>query len=461
MTGAPGRPAPVRRTLAGGAAVIVQEAHTTPAVSLNLSIDAGSVCDPASAPGAAHFLARVLDRGTSRRSADEIAETCDGGGVTLAVHATRHTLSLGCTCLAEDFAAMVDLLADIVRDPLCPEAEVEKRRRQILTAIRQDDDSPAARAVERLNRLLYGEAHPYGRRVKGTAASVEGIDRGALLDYHRDRVAPSALSVVVVGDVAADAAGDAVAAAFDGWQAAPAPPPDLAPPPAPAGRRRDVVPMPGKAQVDLAYGFAAVARTDPAYHAHVLLANVLGQYGMGGRVGRSVRERQGMAYYAFAGFEADRIAGPLIVRAGVNAANVDRALASIDEVVAEMGAEGVTEAELEDSRRYLVGSLPRTLETNAGTAAFLQNAERFGLGLDYDRRLPGLLGAVTRDEVNAAARALLAPERAAVAVAGPVAADGAEPAAAAGAEGGASDGTGPGAAAEAGEAAAGAEGAGS
>ena len=436
MSAEPRRPAPLRRVLANGAAVVVREAHTTPAVSLNLSLDAGSVCDPAGAPGVAHFLARVLDRGTGRRSADEIAETCDGGGVTLAVHATRHTLSLGCTCLAEDFAAMVDLLADVLRDPLCPEPEVETRRRQILTAIRQDDDSPAARAVERLHRLLYGDGHPYGRRVKGTAASVEGIDRRALLDFHRARAAPAALSVVVVGDVAADAAADAVAAAFEGWQAAAAPPPELTPPPAASGRRREVVPMPGKAQVDLAYGFAAVARTDPTYHAHVLLANVLGQYGMGGRVGRSVRERQGMAYYAFAGFEADRIPGPLVIRAGVNAANVDRAVASIDEVVAEMGGGGVTEGELEDSRRYLVGSLPRTLETNAGTAAFLQNAERFWLGLDYDRRLPDLLGAVTRDDVNAAARALLDPERAAVAIAGPVAArssglptaDGAEPA---------------------------------
>ena len=419
MTAEPGRPAPVRRTLANGAAVVVKEARTTPAVSLNLSLDAGSVCDPAGAPGVAHFLSRVLDRGTPRRSAGDIAETCDGGGVTLAVRATRHTLALGCTCLAEDFAAIVELLADVVRNPLCPEAEVETRRRQILTAIRQDDDSPAARAGEHLNRLLYGDGHPYGRRVKGTAASVGEIDRGALLDFHRRRVAPSALSVVVAGDVRAEAATDAVAAAFEGWRAEAAPPPRLAPPLPAAGRRRAVVPMPGKAQVDVAYGFAAVARTDPAYHAHVLLANVLGQYGMGGRVGRSVREQQGMAYYAFGNFQADRIAGPLIVRAGVNAANVDRALASIDEVVAKLGAEGVTEAELDDSKRYLVGSLPRTLETNAGTAAFLQNAQRFGLGLDYDRRLPDLLGAVTRDEVNAAARALLAPERAAVAIAGP------------------------------------------
>ena len=424
MTG-PDRPAPARRALANGAAVIVREAHTTPAVSLNLSLDAGSICDPAAAPGAAHFLSRVLDRGTRRRSAEEIAEALDGGGVTLAVHATRHTLSLGCTCLAEDFPAFVELLADVVRNPACPEAEVETRRRQVLTAIREDDDNPAARAVERLHGLLYGGGHPYGRRVKGTAASVEAIGRADLVDFHRARVAPASLSVVVVGDVEAAAAADAVAAAFEDWRAEAAPPPDLPGPPAAGERRREVVPMPNKAQVDLAYGFAAVARTDPAYHAHVLLANVLGQYGMGGRIGRSVRERQGMAYYAFCGFEADRIPGPLVVRAGVAAANVDRALASIDEVVGELGAAGVTEAELDDSKRYLVGSLPRTLETSAGTAAFLQNAERFGLGLDYDRRLPGLLRAVTRDEVNAAARRLLAPERAAVAIAGPC--EGAEP----------------------------------
>ena len=425
MSASPDRPAPLRHTLANGAAVVVKEAHTTPAVSVSLSIDAGSICDPDGAPGTAHLLSRVIDRGTSRRSGEEIAETCDGGGVTLAVHATRHTLSLGCTCLAEDFAPILDLLADVVRNPLCPEAEVETRRGQVLTAIRQDDDSPAARAVEHLYRLLYGDRHAYGRRVKGTAESVGRIDRGALLAFHRARVAPATLSVVVVGDVEAPAAADAVAAAFDGWRAEAAPLPELHPPPAPAGRRRSVVPMMSKAQVDVAYGFAAVARTDPAYHAHVLLANVLGQYGMGGRIGRSVRERQGMAYYAFCSFDADRIPGPFIVRAGVNAANVDRALASIDGVVAEMGAEGVTAAELDDSKRYLVGSLPRTLETNAGTAAFLQTVERFGLGLDYDRRLPGLLRAVTRDQVNAAARRLLTPDRAAVAVAGPY--EGGEP----------------------------------
>ena len=113
------------------------------------------------------------------------------------------------------------------------------------------------------------------------------------------------------------------------------------------------------------------------------------------------------------------IAGPLIVRAGVSAANVDRALASIDDEVSRMGAEGVTGDELANAKRYLVGSLPRTLETNAGIAAFLQNVQQFDLGLDYDQRLPGLLGLVTRDEVNHAARRTLVPDRAALVIAGP------------------------------------------
>lgn len=127
-----------------------------------------------------------------------------------------------------------------------------------------------------------------------------------------------------------------------------------------------------------------------------------------------------MAYYCSTVFDASVVPGPLMVRAGVAAANVERALASIDEELRRIRAEGVTAQELTESRQYLVGSMPRALETNAGIAQFLQNAEFFGLGVDYDQQLPGLLASVTRDEVNAAT-ACLDPERAAIAVAGPYA----------------------------------------
>jgi zinc protease len=108
-----------------------------------------------------------------------------------------------------------------------------------------------------------------------------------------------------------------------------------------------------------------------------------------------------------------------VIRAGVSPANVDRAIASIDEELARLRRDGLTAKELDESRRYLIGSMPRALETNAGIANFLQSEEIFGLGLDYDLRLPDLLSAATLDDANAAARQAVDPDRATVVVAGP------------------------------------------
>jgi predicted Zn-dependent peptidase len=109
-----------------------------------------------------------------------------------------------------------------------------------------------------------------------------------------------------------------------------------------------------------------------------------------------------------------------MIRAGVSPANVDRAIASIDEELSSLRRNGLTRKELDETRQYLIGSMPRALETNAGIANFLQTADLFGLGLDYDRRLPGLLRSVGLDDVRQAARAL-DPARASVVVAGPYA----------------------------------------
>jgi zinc protease len=194
-------------------------------------------------------------------------------------------------------------------------------------------------------------------------------------------------------------------------------------PPVPHAMRRQrlVVPMMNKAQADVAYGFTTITRRDPDYYAYWLMNNVLGQYALGGRLGDSIRERQGMAYYVSSSFDANVAEGPLVIRAGVSPANVDRAVASIDEEITRLVSDGITAKELDESRRYLVGSIPRALETNAAIANFVQIAEFFGLGLDYDVRLPELLGAVTLEQANAAARRALAPDRATVVVAGPYA----------------------------------------
>jgi zinc protease len=149
--------------------------------------------------------------------------------------------------------------------------------------------------------------------------------------------------------------------------------------------------------------------------------NILGQYAIGGRLGDRIRERDGMAYYALGSLDANIIPGPLMIRAGVSPENVDRAVAAIDEELTAFAKDGPTEKEMTESRQYLIGSMPRTLETNLGIANYLQTEEFFGLGLDYDLRVPGLLGDVTRDAVIAAARRILDPFRATLVIAGPYA----------------------------------------
>ncbi len=413
------RLAPSRTVLPNGVVVVAKEARTIPAVTINLAVRAGSACDPVDAVGAMHLLSRVIDRGTAARSASDIAEDLDSRGISLSAAVTRHVMSLACTCLSEDFDSVLALLGDILIAPTFPQSELDIRKAEVLTAIRQDADNPAVRASETLMECLYRSGHPYGRPTKGSIASVEAVTRDRLAALHARWFAPSVLTSAVVGDVDAGRVVEAAVRVFGGW-ARPSPVPLVVGPAAPVSeRRRYLIPMMNKSQVDIAYGFVALARIDPAYQACSLMNNVLGQYSMGGRLGDSIRERQGMAYYAFSSLDANLVAGPLTVRAGVSPANVDRTIGSIDAEIERFVRDGADAGELEESRQYLIASMPRALETNAAIATFLQTAEFFGLGLDYDVRLPALLEAVTLDQVNAVARRLLSSDRATIVVAGP------------------------------------------
>ena len=410
---------PLRTQLQNGVTLLAKQTTTTPAVAISLAMRAGSIADPTGMAGMTSLLARVIDRGTATRSAAEIAEDLDSRGITLTTSVTRHLFTLTCACLAEDFEPVLALLGDILMSPSLPEGEIATRKGEVITAIRQDDDSPAVRATEGLMALLYPDGHPYGRRTKGSIDTVERFTRAQLVQLHTERFAPSELTAVIVGDVDPTHAADVAARVFGGWNT-PAPAPlALSPVPTATRRQRVVIPMMNKSQADIAYGFTTITRRDPSYYALWLMNVAFGQYAIGGRLGDSIRERQGMAYYVSSSLDANIVEGPLAIRAGVSPANVDRAIASIDEEIVRLVRDGLTAQELDESRRYLIGSIPRALETNAAIANFLQTEEFFGLGLDYDARLPDLLTAVTMDDVNTAARRALDPDRATLVIAGP------------------------------------------
>jgi zinc protease len=411
--------APVRRVLPNGLTVVAARNRLIPAVSLAIGVNAGASADPAAAPGTAALTARVLDKGTTRYDADAIADELEGRGASLAVGAGRQQIVVSATCLVEDIAAVLPVACAVARQPTFPEAEVATRRAELVTGIQEAADDPGSVAVDALHAALYPHGHPLGRPVRGFRASVERLTRGDLAAYHRRYFVPGATTVVAVGDLDAEALVERISAEFADWSGQATPIPVAPAPPARTARALVVKAMPDKSQADVAYGNVGLSRRDPDYYAALVMNNALGQYALGGRLGDSIRERQGMAYYVYSSMDAGLDAGPLMVRAGVSSENVERTIASIDTELTAVLATGFTTAEIDDAKRYLVGSLPRQLETNAGIAGFLLAAEVYGLGIDHDVRLPQRIAEVTHDDVARVARRLLDPATAVVVVAGP------------------------------------------
>ena len=412
---------PKRVVLTNGITVIAKANHTSPTVSLLVAARVGGFNDPPERDGTAALCARVLDRGTSKRSADVIADELDGRGASLSVIAGRHQMALAATCLADDFEPVLALVADVARYPAFADKEIATRKEVLITSIRQEEDNPASVAGDAFARALYRN-HPYARQVRGTVAAIEAIRRQDLVRFHQKGFDPATMTVVVVGDIVDELAVAAITKLF-GWtvvtKTTDKPQVKVPDPVVPAARQVVSVPMMNKAQADVVYGFIGVKRSDPDYAAISVMNNALGQYAIGGRLGDSIRERQGMAYYVYSTLDATFGPGPFAIRAGVSAANVERTIDSIDAELNGVAKNGFTAQEIDESKSYMIGSLPRQLETNAAIASFLLNAETFGLGLDYDEKLPGLIGAVTKEHADAAAKRLLDPAKATIAVAGP------------------------------------------
>ncbi len=391
-----------RATLANGMVVLGSENHTHSSVVLRLALPAGAVLDAPERAGLATLTASGLTRGTQRRTFAEINETVDGAGMSLSANAGRHLAGVSMRSLAEDVDLAIELLADVTRRPVFPQPEIEQLRAQVLTGLRQADDDTGAVADRHFRERIYSEGHPYRRRVHGYQETVAELGEPDLVAFHAARYGPRGAFCVVVGDVdfesmvakLEDALGD-----WHGEAGAGNPVPEA---PAPEPGQEDVV-VAGKTQSDLVLGRPAIRRSDPDYYALRMANLIFGRIGMMGRLGETVREAQGLAYSVYSELDANVGAGPWAVRAGVNPANVDAALAGIREELHRLRDGGVTAAELERGQRFSTGTLVLQLETNDGVAGVVQDIEFFNLGLDYISRYPATINRLTLDEVNGAA----------------------------------------------------------
>lgn len=415
----PGPETITRVRLANGITVLARSNFNSPSVYLGGYLAAGSMHDSPEKLGLANFTAMSLMRGTQLQSFQEIYDDLESCGASLGFGASVHNVNFGGRALAEDLPLLLRLLSDALLRPVFPADHVERLRSQLLASLAIRAQETGDLADMALDEILF-PGHPYGRPEDGYPETIQRITREDLVEFHRQHYTPAHVVVVVSGAVEAAEAADLVNDVLGRWEEQGN---IVLPKFHPIGElykttRKHII-VPGKYQTDLVLGTVGPKRISPDYMAASLGNNILGQFGMMGRIGNVVREKAGLAYHASTSLSASIEGGSWEISAGVNPVNLQRAIDLILSEVRRFIHEPVTLEELQDSQANYVGRLPLSLESNAGVATALLNIERFQLGLDYYQRYPQLVRSVTPDKVLEAACRYWHPDRLAIVSAGP------------------------------------------
>jgi zinc protease len=381
-------------------------------------LSAGAIFEPDDKLGLAGFTALTLMRGTAQHDFQQIYDRLESSGASLGIDGGTHSAGFYGHALAEDLDLLTETLAETLRQPAFPTDQVERLRDQLLTglAIRAQDTSEMAALA--FDEIVYA-GHPYRRPEDGYPETIRAIRREDLAAFHAEHFGPREMVISIVGGVASEQALDSVTRFLGDWENPKQPAqPDL-PPLKPLGETISrQVNIPGKSEADIVMGVAGPPRNSPDFLAASLGNNILGQFGMMGRIGESVRERSGLAYHASSSLSGGIGPGPWLFIAGVDPKNLEKVIALISQEISRFVNEPVTSEELADSQANYIGRLPLSLESNAGVASALLNLERYKLGLDYYQRYPDRIWAISAEEILETAQRYLHPDRMAITTAG-------------------------------------------
>lgn len=410
-----------RRVLDNGLTVIVFPKLNTPALTARLSVKGGAMYDPPEKAGLAGFMSRSMRRGTALRSFDDLNEDTEGRGASVGVDSGQTLMEVGGRALKEDTDFIFQALAEIALQPTFPESEIEKLRVQLRTGLLEMEQDTGSVAERLFRQTLFPQGHPYYYRTSGYLETLDNITRDDMLAFYSRYFRPDRALLVVVGDVEPEEIVKKANDLLGGWRAQgedvePYEIPDV---PGPQGAHREFKLVQGKTQNDIVLGMPSMRRSDPDYHAFELMNLLLGRIGLMGRLGKTVRDEQGLAYYVYSSFEAGLGAGPWAVRAGVNPDSVDKAINSVRREIERIRTEPIPEPELEGGKRFMTGVTPLRLETGDGISRTILEMELYGLGYDYIDRFPGIINALTSEQVQEVTARHLSSENYVAAIAGP------------------------------------------
>jgi predicted Zn-dependent peptidase len=408
-------PPRVERTLANGLRVVAVRYPTVPKVSIVLTIQSGLALDPAEHAGLAQFVADTVQEGTTTRDSRRIRQEIFELGASLAGAAGQDTSSFTVRGLSETMPAMMNLLADIVRNPTFPQAEIDLLKANTTQGLQAQLASPQAVANRVYRQTLFG-SHPYSR-IGATLDSVPRIDRAAIVEYHKTHYRPNNAFVIVTGDVTPDAAFAAAEKAFGSWARGTVPPPPTTPTPALEGRKVVFVQRPNSVQSSITVGNFSIRRNDPRW-AVLNVANQIYGGAFDSRLIRNIREEKGYTYSPQSIFQAMGQAGLYRAVADVRNDVTGATLTEIYNEIDKFRGGGPAPTELDNAKTYARGLFVIQNATQAGLSNTLNTIYSYNLPKDFPETFQKTVTSLSPEAVKTAAQMLLGSENSVIVIVG-------------------------------------------
>jgi len=408
-----------RIVLPNGIIVLCKPDFNSPSIVISGFLHGGSIQDPEDKLGLASFTSYALMRGTTFRTVKQIYNDLESIGASFGFGASVQTTSFGGKSLSEDLPLLLKTLTESLLYPVFPVTQVRKLKTQIISGLQQREQDTGEVASLRFDEVLFPN-HPYGRPEDGYVETVQKISQKDLINFHKRTFGPKDMVIVLVGAIENQRANDLVYEALGGWKNMDWQPPPKVPSYSPLSETvEEFIPVEGKYQMDLIMGCHGPARLSDDYLAASIGNNILGQFGMMGRIGNEVREKSGLAYYASTSLNSWMQGGSWEITAGVNPINYKKACEIIINELIRFVDYPVSDEELDDAKSSYIGSLPLSVESNNGVASAILRMERFGLGLNYLQKFPENIEKISKQDILITAQKYINPKKLAIISAGP------------------------------------------
>jgi zinc protease len=391
---------PVEKTLPNGLRVIVIQKTQLPLVTAQLLIKSGGEVDPSDLSGVTDMTASLLTRGTTTKSATQIAEAIEALGGSLNSGGGWDSSSITTSVMSSRIGPAMEILADVVRNPGFKDEEIERLRRQNLNNLRVALGTPGSIARFVAARVVYRDA-PYGHPLSGTPESLPRIKRDDIVRIHGMFYRPDNAILIIGGDITPEGGFGLAQKYLGDWAKPTSQMPTMGvvtPASEPGNRRILVIDKPDAGQTAVLTARSAINRGSPDYYSGIVSNAVLSGYS--GRLNWEIRVKRGLSYGAGSSLDARRWAGSFTASAQTkNESGAEVASLTLGEI-SKLATGDLPDTELTTRKASLLGGFARSMETTGGLVGQFSSLALYGVSLDEINRFVANVQAIKAADVK-------------------------------------------------------------